>query len=356
MRKERIYSLDVLKILATVLIVFHHYQSNTGAWFSSVNFYGGQFYFGNLIEFFFVLSGFFVFGYIEKINCGLTFKKFYVLRIIRLLPLVAIAAIGYIVVETIFYRYAGVHYPGVTISLWGLIITSLGVQAGWVFADPCINGAVWYISVLLLCYIVFYLLAFAARKSANGNKKRIIMYASLVVVLIGIGIQTYGIEQPFFNNYTARGYYSFFFGIILAGILEQWQDKKRFYLPCILIVVGITTMIICLPDAVNNGIAYLMTFLYYPALIILFLSKPVKTLFCTKWIGWLAEISYNVYIWHTVFIVLMYVATMTYGIAIDHSELTMLAFTGIMFVIGTVSHFVIEKPITKMLLNKVNIQ
>ena len=54
---ERIYPLDTLKFTAAILIVFHHFQQSTGACFSGINFYGGKFYFGNLVELFFILSG-----------------------------------------------------------------------------------------------------------------------------------------------------------------------------------------------------------------------------------------------------------------------------------------------------------
>ena len=40
MKKERNYSLDFLKIIATILIVFHHYQQILNVEFRGVNFFG----------------------------------------------------------------------------------------------------------------------------------------------------------------------------------------------------------------------------------------------------------------------------------------------------------------------------
>ena len=49
---NRDYSLDILRIAATILIVFHHYQQCTGAFFEGrLNFYNGRFYFGYIVEF-----------------------------------------------------------------------------------------------------------------------------------------------------------------------------------------------------------------------------------------------------------------------------------------------------------------
>lgn len=83
--------LDIIKIVATILIVFQHYQQITGSWWEVVNFYSGTFNFGN-------------------------------------------------------------H------SLWTILLSALGVQDGWFAIKAGINNPTWYISVLLLCYIVLYLL------------------------------------------------------------------------------------------------------------------------------------------------------------------------------------------------------
>lgn len=69
MSNNRNYSLDVIRIVATILIVFHHYQQIFAVTYpSGVNYYGGQFYFGYMVELFFVLSGFFMAPYIAKIQ------------------------------------------------------------------------------------------------------------------------------------------------------------------------------------------------------------------------------------------------------------------------------------------------
>lgn len=57
-QKKRFYSLDVLKFLLAVVIVFHHFQQSTGAHFEHFNFFDGRIYFGYCVEFFFIISGF----------------------------------------------------------------------------------------------------------------------------------------------------------------------------------------------------------------------------------------------------------------------------------------------------------
>ena len=62
MGNERKYSLDVLRIIATILIVFHHYGQVTGLYLEGhINYWNGRFYFGYVVEFFFLLSGYFMY-------------------------------------------------------------------------------------------------------------------------------------------------------------------------------------------------------------------------------------------------------------------------------------------------------
>lgn len=222
---ERKYSLDVLRIIATILIVFHHYQQVTGVYYEGhINFYNGRFYFGYVVEFFFLLSGYFMWRYVEKIENGLSFPKFFAPRALRLLPLVFIGGITYEVLLYIYQQTCGGDWFGVSITVWGVIIDALGIQDGWVFTNPMVNNPTWYISVLLLCYVVFYLLTYLSKRWQVPHA-----YLFAFMVLLGCGIQTYGINLPFLNGSSCRGYYAFFFGVLLAEGLERLCAVKRFY-------------------------------------------------------------------------------------------------------------------------------
>lgn len=48
-------------------------------------------------------------------------------------------------------------------------------------------------------------------------------------MLIGLGITEYAISLPFLNEYTARGYFSFFFGVVLGKWLYSTQITKRIW-------------------------------------------------------------------------------------------------------------------------------
>lgn len=220
-KETRNYSLDVLRIVATIFIVFHHYQQTFEVAFpTEINFFYGKFYFGYMVEFFFVLSGFFMATYIPKIQNGQSFTTFIKKRLVRLLPLIAIAALVYELI-TIWGARNGSAYVtslsqsyGYQISVWGWIIDSLGIQAGGSLPNPFVNNPTWYVSVLICCYVIFYFITSIAKK-INANP----VWGYIGMILAGFSVDTYGLNLPFLNSTTSRGYIAFGGGHYIKPIL-----------------------------------------------------------------------------------------------------------------------------------------
>lgn len=345
---KRVYSLDVLRIVATIFIVFHHYQQFTGTFFEGkINFCGGQFYFGLLVEFFFVLSGFLAYKYVEREQ--VSFKDYYLPKVKRLLPLVLITGVayeGFLVIYNHVCQRSWLLGNGGTI--WGLIITALGIQSGWVFQNLMVNDVAWYVSVLLLCYIVFYLLMYISKKKNIRTT-----YLFIAMLFVGAGIISYGINLPFLNPNSARGFYTFFFGLLLAEVLKNREIGVKEGVVSLVFIVAMTFGLVNYDGYFSDGISYILTFLYYPAWMILFLSKPVRKIFNHKIFGVLGAFTYSVYLWHIPMILLMYVVLEWLPVTIDiHTVGAMVLFTVGMFVVGALSHYLLERPINKLLEKK----
>ncbi|RKJ68102.1 acyltransferase family protein [Roseburia sp. 1XD42-69] len=311
-------------------------------------FFGGKFYFGYLVELFFLISGYFTFNYIQKIKDGLTFKSFYLHRAFRLLPLVSIAAV---VFEVILYFYANVYkfsWFDVKASLWGMILDCLGIQAGWSSINPCVNNPTWYISVLLICYLLFYFITYWSHRLKVSP-----YYGYVFMIFVGIGILTYGISIPGFTYETARGYYAFFFGIVFHKFLSSEFMKEIRNVLGFAIFLFITFLMIFQWDIVSVDINYLFTFVYYPSILIILKNRHIANVFKGKFWGILAGISFNVYIWHSV----LHLATVSIrdilGVKINmDGGMPMLYFTLFCFLWGTISFNLIEKPIKEQLKRK----
>lgn len=161
---RRVYSLDVLKFLAIVIILFHHFQQETHATFAfGINWCYGSFYWGYLVELFFVISGFVTFRYVNRIQCDTAFAPFFLKKYTRFLPMLIVAGIGYLAAN-LLYRTV-FELGGFPFSVWAVASSLLGI-ARWLNTSLMVNNPTWYISVLLLCYVYF----FFCRKDLSQNK------------------------------------------------------------------------------------------------------------------------------------------------------------------------------------------
>lgn len=346
----RNYGIDLLKIISTVLILFHHYQQVTGAYFSSINFFQGKFYFGYIVELFFVISGYVVYPYIRMIyKDEIDLKLFYWKKFKRFFPMVAFGAIVYEILLYIYVYILHNNWFDIYPTLWGTILDIFLIQSGWSFTNPCVNNPTWYISVLMLCYVIFYLLTkYAKEKKINE------IYLYLFIMFIGISINTYRIELPFFNSNTCRGYYAFFWGLILRKLMpiihkKTIEHKVISAILYVIIVIGIPLLIYGDSIWVADSIVYIMTYMYYSTLICITETTIVKKVCRASIIGELAKISFNVYILHIPCILFLCIYLNIQNIPVEmlHSYKAMFIYTLVSFAIGTMTYYLYDKPIKK---------
>ena len=346
-KTNRNYSLDFLKILAAIGIVFHHFQVTTHSRFDNfINFHGGWFDWGYLVELFFVLSGYFMYRYISVIQTGdITLLEWWKKRALRLLPMAAITVVAF---ELILFLHNIKYEPdlwGMEVSLWGSVIAALGIQEGWVFLNPIINNSIWYISALMLCYLIFYVVtALAARIKCKP------VYFYIAMILFGFGIGVYKLDLPFMNWQIARGYYAFFFGLVLAAYINKYGVKAKEIVISILTIALVSVMFIFYREGADDYINYTVTFLLYPAIIILFETKILRKIFCHKIWGVLSGISFEVYLWHLPMLLLLDSIVIRTGWKPDYTNIwVMFAFLAVTWIVATVMYFGLERPISKVI-------
>lgn len=231
MEKKRSIILDIIKITCTVCIIFHHYQQLTGTYFyRGLNFYGGRFYFGYPVELFFLISGFVMVPYIDRIKDKMSFGRFYAKRLIRLLLTMIVSTILYDILLFVYINFCEgtIRYPS-KIDYFGSFITALGMGNWCITKDYEINTVNWYVSVLLICYFLMYLLVFISKKAKINT-------AILLAIPIVAGVfRTFGMEYsflPFFSPRIARGYIHFFGGMLLGIVVLSLTKKyKGYYKP-----------------------------------------------------------------------------------------------------------------------------
>ena len=358
-RSERIYSLDVLKIMATVTIVFHHYQQVFEvSWPTGINYYGGELFSGGyMVELFFMLSGFFITDYIPAIQNGkISFGQFMKRRWIRLLPLVAISGAVFEVIVWWGNTRGSTYLEswGFHVSLWGWLVNALGIQAIGMFPNPCINNPTWYVSVLIWLYAIFYMIAWA-----SGRFKSNPIWGYVGMIFLGFCISYKQWTFPFFCfGGMERGYYSFGGGVTLSivcnKLFEIEQQRKK--LQAEILAASALILFLCVAflqrDWIKDYSNLLITFIIFPSLIILMQSQPMMRICNNERIGALGAITFDVYIWHAVLLCFLRVwgETVSFPVSIS-SRYTMYLVTLIAFGIGTFSYFFIEIPMNRFLNN-----
>jgi peptidoglycan/LPS O-acetylase OafA/YrhL len=231
--KKMNLGISVIKIISTILIIFHHYQQTTGLRLKNfINFYGGRIYFGYIVELFFIISGFLTYSYITRIKeQHINFDKFYTKKYLRFYPHIIISIVVYLIINYIYKLKYGNYDFIKSINFFDFLISSIGIQSWVIFKDPGYNNPLWYVSVLMFCYIVFYFVCYISKHfNTNGN----ILF--LFVILIGLYIVNQKISFLFLNNYLYRGYVSFFIGLFIAGLKNIKINILYLIIPIVLTI------------------------------------------------------------------------------------------------------------------------
>ena len=194
--KQRFHSLDALRGLAALSVVFWHWQHF---------FYGSEGLASSFerseqplypvfellylhgwmaVDLFFLLSGFIFFWlYADRISQGLvTAKEFLVLRLSRLYPLHLVTLLAVIVGQQVYLYSTGggtafvyQFNDGYHLFLNLLMLPSVGLEKGYSF-----NAPFWSVSVEVVLYLIFFLFSFNILPLVRSPRQLVSVLALLV--------------------------------------------------------------------------------------------------------------------------------------------------------------------------------
>lgn len=256
MIKKKYYSeLNILRIIYAIAICFfYHY----GGVLVAKPFGGNKisdflYSYGYLgVEGFFFVSGFVnMISYDERkcIDVQTCLKK----KIIRLYPTMICSVLFIACIQFIsIIKYGSPIIMNIgdgRNTFLSVIVSILGINSGW-FADLdyfSINGPSWYISVLMICYIFFYVIQI---KHKNNS---ILLFALLCIM--GIALYIFGgFNVPLLYWVCGRGYLNFFGGALYACFVEKIlsiDNKKK------ILIIIISFLLLLL-----TGISFKYNFIY----------------------------------------------------------------------------------------------
>ncbi len=300
---KRFNSLTGLRGILIFMIVIHHMGGYFGEPFASVlNLpyqWGGVM--GN--SFFFMLSGFVISGgYRDRLLYKrLEFGDFIRKRLVKLYPMYLITD----VIQACFLVYE----QGMILSFKSILSNVFMVTTGWVDDIYPYNVSCWFVSVLLLCYIIYFLLC----RAAGGNPRRV-LYLDIALVLWGYLLLSKGWDMPFCYAHDGEGILNFFAGCVLFEVYERNEDggSQRLLGLLLCLLAGFLLLAHKVGFEQFSGDSRLpFTFLICPAVILLALE--------IKWIGKvlesglfakLGQVSMYVFYWHMPLIVFVNILTM----------------------------------------------
>ena len=343
MKKERYYSLDILKFILALIIVCHHFQQVMEVHFQGLNFYGGRIDFGNVVEFFFIISGFVAAIHLNKIS-EMPFYEYMKKRALRLYPMVIISVLSYTALIILYRAYSGNWYVNKPAGIWRIITSlSLTFSGGVVTTVGLgINNPIWYLCVLLLCYILFWVVLKVCKAKEVSH-----VIGSIIIMIIGAAAHYYEFNLPFLNIASSRGYTAFFLGTILFSIYTSYKDNKKLYIISI-IIIAICTVLMLFDFSTYDDPWSINVFVIFPC-----------TLFCFLWINsflhnsvwtYFGKISFEIYLWHAIILAIfkMYIDESGRSYLITRSSMIAICF--VVIIIATFMYFLVESCISKRII------
>lgn len=288
----RYYFLDTLKIICTLLIMFHHYQQCFEVRFSEVNFYGGLFNCGYLVELFFMISGFLAANSIQRRPKPVV--KDFVHRALRLYPM-AIVTCGYFLLLYFGYtNFMGAWiFPQESHDLPNIVRSFLLLPQPE--GEFTLNNPTWYLAGLIQCFIVME----ACRKFAQHfpQWKNALFYT--VFVTSSLCLIT-NLPHPFI---ILRALVPFFAGILLREAFQQegFREKGR-KLAVFTLLLSVGLCFAKIDFFLGNGRVQqlLLVFMIYPSLLFLGITsrRIINNDDIYIYISYISSISFGAYLWH----------------------------------------------------------
>ncbi|UVK39173.1 acyltransferase [Mesorhizobium sp. AR10] len=272
------------------------------------------------VDLFFLLSGFVIaHAYDRKIETGMGFGTFLLIRLIRLYPLyLAGTLLGffYLLIKNRLMPAEYLPLSDIAVMLTtGMFFIPL-VSSAYHTIFP-LNPASWSLFFELLVNIAYFLLFFVLSKRVLAS----LIAGSLVLLVVAAalaGTLDFGMTGQTIISGLPRVCFSFFLGVLLCRSIGLYRGKLGFlqtgYWIEISIVLTLVAFAIAPGGAMRPIYDLICIVLLFPIMVVVGALAPTHPR-CSKLYSWLGRISYPIYIIHTP--LLMIIAGAGKAVSID---------------------------------------
>lgn len=295
---------------------------------------------------FFLLSGYTLNLTNGKIENVTDIRKFYVKRLISILPLYYVWALVNIGQNILFDGSNAIVEELVLFP-----IEVLGIQSVYATLFPFShNGGSWFISCILICYFVYPLLSTLTKLLSDRTRIRIILILA-VILLWSPFIQHYFELQTIYSNPFFR-VLEFTIGILVSQMNVQTQTNNKLILLLrkpLVCVLSILCLVVGISIAYHIGIPHdymLYSWVALPCFISLLVSLGYLNFKSSRVLQYLSNLSFSIFL-SQLMIVWYGVKSILGAIGCDSNIAKIILSTLLCFGIANFFHYCIEKPSTK---------
>lgn len=301
------------------------------------------------VDLFFVISGFVMaYAYEDKIAGEVSFVPFIKRRLLRLYPFMVFALFLTLFLQLIYQSMVGEFFAVKYVfdNTWFSFIMNLLCLQSTGFVGTTFNTPSWYVSAIILLYILFYFLVWV------GKKLNITKFIYLLPMVAGIVIAYLRFPTYIFN---CRGLVGFFAGCILYHLVIFVNNIDSTTIRNFIIYgVGILWTIFCLMICIkghsfipfrNDFVVVFYELIIWPGVVWCVLMMPfMAKIFSFKGFTFWGKVSYHMYLIHYPVMVMMACFIAFFNIQLNYeSKKLFLIYVMVLIIVSVICYYSEEK-------------
>ncbi len=346
MEKQRFYNIDILRFIGAVIIVLFHFVTGLKFYYSmeltEISNLANKVSYGMFwVEFFFILSGFFLF-YLTDFK--IQFLDFFKKKILRLLPLVIFGILFYKILS-----YFNLLYFQKYINIYSLLLlNNVGLTAKNTMGN--LHPA-WFVSSLFWAMMFyFYLKQLVNEKWFNFITAILIFFS--YTYLVNTTWHPPVVSQNFINTGMLRAIGGLGLGYFVCIFVKKCSYKCTSFLQKIIITICEGCLLIfCVQNTTIHKINFnnpTIMVLAFAVLITLFLVKQgfISQILNNKFSNFVGRYSYSTFIMHIIVFDLLKMNFWDKNITFLTEHLILNLTTSIILAVtlGIMTYHLIERP------------
>ena len=301
-----------------------------------------------MVNLFFIISGFFMAKKYESLDLkSIRFTSYISSRFSKLYIPVALSkviGISIMSIKNCFFSEIVIH--NITFlkpNMYDIIVDFSLFDYGLVSTSSKYNGVTWFISILFLCYLLFYIIE--TRKCSSTLCYLFLFFLGWYVIPRG------NYEMPFFNSLSGIGYMNFVMGIFLNRLSKEiTRHKAEIFVYISFAIVVICYMIGCtigFEEILGNSRLACSLFVF-PVIVLSFIHiKPLIKLFTFRPLVILGKLSMSIYLLHYLILIIFLMADQCLKLGINFgSRKILLTYLCIVGIISAIWYLIVEQKLT----------